>query len=62
MAVSCDHHRVIEKLLQTLFSSLSYDDKLNNVQHNYSANGILAAEACKILTFTLAWAKMGAQS
>jgi hypothetical protein len=28
MAVSCDHHCVIEKLLQTPFSSLSYGDKL----------------------------------
>jgi hypothetical protein len=29
MSVSCDHHCVIEKLLQTLFSSLSYNYKLN---------------------------------
>jgi hypothetical protein len=28
MAVSCDHHCVIEKLLQTPFSSVSYNDKL----------------------------------
>jgi hypothetical protein len=28
MAVSCDDHCVIEKLLQTPLSSLSYDDKL----------------------------------
>jgi hypothetical protein len=27
MAVSCDDHCVIEKLLQTPFSSLGYDDK-----------------------------------
>jgi hypothetical protein len=28
MTVSCDNHHVIEKLLQTPLSSLSYDDKL----------------------------------
>jgi hypothetical protein len=32
MAVSCDHHCVIERLLQTLFSPLSYDDKLNIIE------------------------------
>jgi hypothetical protein len=32
MAVSCDHHYVIEKLLQTPFSSLSYNDKLKIIE------------------------------
>jgi hypothetical protein len=32
MAVSCDNHCVIEKLLQTPFSSLSYNDKLKIIQ------------------------------
>jgi hypothetical protein len=33
MAVSCDNHCVIEKLLQTPFSSLSNDDKPNVKLH-----------------------------
>jgi hypothetical protein len=32
MAISCDHHCVIEKILQTSFSSLSYDDKLEIIE------------------------------
>jgi hypothetical protein len=32
MAVSCDHHFMIEKLLQNPFSSLSYDDKLKLIE------------------------------
>jgi hypothetical protein len=32
MAVSCDHHCVTEKLLQTPFSSLSYNDKLKIIE------------------------------
>jgi hypothetical protein len=32
MAVSCDDHCVIEKLLQTPFSSFSYDDKLKIIE------------------------------
>jgi aspartyl-tRNA synthetase len=33
-AASCDHHCVIEKLLQTPFSSLSYDDKLKIINND----------------------------
>jgi hypothetical protein len=32
MAVSCDHHCVIEKLLRTPFSLLSYNDKLKIIE------------------------------
>jgi hypothetical protein len=32
MAVSCDDHCVIEKLLQIWFRSLSYDDKLKIIE------------------------------
>jgi hypothetical protein len=32
MAVSCDDHCETEKLLQTLLSSLSYDDKLKIIE------------------------------
>jgi hypothetical protein len=35
MAISCVHHFVSEKLLQTLFSSLSYDDKLKIIEFTY---------------------------
>jgi hypothetical protein len=34
MAVSCDNHCVIEKLLQTPFSSLSYNEKLKIIDNN----------------------------
>jgi hypothetical protein len=44
MAVSCDHHCVIEKLLQTPFCSVSYNDKLKiqKREHlNLAQHGIL---------------------
>jgi hypothetical protein len=30
--LSCDHHYVIEKPIQTLFISLSYDDKIKIIE------------------------------
>jgi hypothetical protein len=40
MAVSCDHHCVIENLLQTPVSSLSYDDKLKTIEDGASKSNL----------------------